>query len=159
MQRQHCWKQHGHLPASLAPKERGTAVAKETCKVWIESVESRHDVDYAQAGFRNPTRYNYRAYVVAMDALEHRHYFSVEYDSIDYGGSSMAGMLRQFTEGAKYSALGYEVGKEIDVTGRFKLITSAGGNQYYKVTHVEYTKATDEQLQAAVNSFVSQVKI
>jgi hypothetical protein len=133
-------------------------VAKETCRVWIESVESKAEVAYEQAGFRKPTRYNYRAYVVAMDALENRHYFSVQYDSINYGGSSMAGMLSQFLEGAKYSALGYEVGKEIDLTGRFKLVTSAKGSQYYKVTHVEYTKATDEQRQEAVNHFTSQLK-
>lgn len=139
-------------------KTEGSQVAKETCRVKILSVERKSEVDYAQAGFRKPTRYNYRAYVEAIDALEHRHFFSVGYDSIDYGGTPMTGYFRQFWEDARYQALGYAVGKEIDLTGRFRLMTSASGNQYFKVTHVEYTKATREQLQAATNSLLSQMK-
>lgn len=134
------------------------AMAMETCKVWIESVERKSEVAYGQAGFRKPTEFNYRAYVVAVDALENRHYFSVQYDTIRYDGSPMAGYLRQFWENARYNALGYERGKEIDITGRFKLVTSKAGKQYYKVTHVQYTKASEEQLAEATNSLLSQIK-
>ena len=45
-----------------------------------------------------------------MDALENKHYFSVHYDTINYSaGNGMADYLRQFWQGARFQALGYEV--------------------------------------------------
>lgn len=132
----------------------------ETCKVWIESVERKSEVAYAQRGFRKPFEYEYRAHVVAVDALENRHYFSVHYDTIRYeAGSGMGDYLRQFWEDARFKALGYTEGVELDLTGRFTLCTSkATLKPYYKVTHVQHNKATEEQLAVATASFTRQLK-